>query len=242
MGYQNAQIAEIYDVENPLGEDGRFYLALVGQQPCNVLDLGCGTGTLCCALAQRGHRVTGVDPAAAMLDIARRKPLADQVEWVESTAQTYRSERRFDLIVMTGHAFQTLLTDADILATFEAMRIHLGDTGRVAFETRNPQLDWAGEWHGRQRSIPTPNGEEVLEKLEVTGKDGEFISFRTSYRFQHTTLTTNSTLRFPSRDHVEALIVRAGLVTRDVFGNWDSSVQDAMRSREIIFVAGRADG
>src|SRR3974390_1626597 len=102
MDYQDAQIAEIYCVATPLGRDGEFYIAMAGGRPLRVLDLGCGKGTLCCALAKRGHVVTGVDPAVAMLTVARRKPHADRVEWVEATAQKYRSERRFDLIVMTG--------------------------------------------------------------------------------------------------------------------------------------------
>jgi ubiquinone/menaquinone biosynthesis C-methylase UbiE len=80
------------------------------------LGLGCGAGTLCCDLAERGHGVTGVDPAGAMLAVARRKPHAEWIEWVESTAQNYKAHRCFDLIVMTGHAFQVLLNDADALA------------------------------------------------------------------------------------------------------------------------------
>src|ERR1700678_1465360 len=98
MDYQHAQIAEIYDLINPWAQDTDFYLSLVGRHPCSVLDLGCGTGTLCCALAGRGHRVTGVDPAAAMLAVARSKPYAEQVEWVESSAQSYKAQRRFDLV------------------------------------------------------------------------------------------------------------------------------------------------
>jgi len=241
MDYHNSQIAEIYDAANPLAEDGRFYLALAGQRPCSVLDLGCGTGTLSCALAEHGHRVTGVDPAAAMLHIARRKPHAEQVEWVESTAQRYRSQRSFDLIVMTGHAFQTLLTDADVQATLETMRVHLGAGGGVAFETRNPRLDWAAEWEGRQRVIRMPSGEEVVETLGITGKGAEFVSFKTAYRSAQATLTTNSTLRFLSPQQVESFVARAGLVLRDVFGDWDGSAFDAARSREIILVAKSAN-
>src|SRR5215469_12651115 len=191
MDYQDPQIAEIYDAANPLAEDGGFYLALAGNRPCQVLDLGCGTGTLCSALTEHGHEVTGVDPAAAMLDVARRKPHAEKVEWVESTGQLYRSQKRFDLIVMTGHAFQTLLTDEDILATFETMRLHLKPDGTVAFETRNPQVDWAGEWQSRQRLIRMPNGAQVVETLEVTGNQDEFISFRTVYRSAEVVLNTN---------------------------------------------------
>jgi 2-polyprenyl-3-methyl-5-hydroxy-6-metoxy-1,4-benzoquinol methylase len=235
MDYQKAQIAEIYDLANPWAPEYDFYLSLAGLRPCSVLDLGCGTGTLCCALAERGHRVTGVDPAAAMLAVARSKPHAGQVEWVQSSAQNYRSNRGFDLIVMTGHAFQILLADADALAVLETMRGHLKERGRVAFETRNPRVDWAGEWAARPpRVLP---GGQLLETLEITFSDGEFISFRTSYRLPHGTLTTSSTLRFPSREHVEALLARSGLVVRDVFGDWGAGPFEATRSREIIFIA-----
>ena len=194
MDYQQTQIAEIYDLANPWAQDYDFYLPLAGVRPCSVLDLGCGTGTLCCALAKRGHRVTGVDPAAALLAVARSKPHAAQVEWVESSAQSYKSQRRFDLIVMTGHAFQVLLTDADALAALETMRGHLKERGRIAFETRNPRVDWVGEWSGRQRLVGTWARRQLLETLEITGQDGEFISFQTSYRSPHETLTTSREL------------------------------------------------
>lgn len=237
MDYQNARIAEFYDLMNPPGVDTDFYLSLAGVTPCSVLDLGCGTGTLCCALAERGHRVTGVDPAAAMLAVARSKPHAEQVEWVESTAQRYKSHRRFDLIVMTGHAFQILLTDADAIAVLETMCGHLKRGGKVAFETRNPRIDWAARWAGRSRSFGMLSGGQLLETLEVTGKQGEFISFQTSYRGPLISLSTSSTLRFPSREHVEALIGRSGLVVREVFGDWNASPFNAARSREVIFIA-----
>jgi hypothetical protein len=81
------------------------------------------------------------------------------------------------------------------------------------------------------------SGGQLSETLEITSQDGEFISFQTSYRFPQMTLTSSSTLRFPSREHVEALIVRSGLAVRDVFGDWDASPFDEVRSSEIIFVA-----
>ena len=79
-----------------------------------------------------------------MLAVARRRPHAERVEWVESRAQTYRSEQRFDLIVMTGHAFPAVLTDADALAALETLRRHLEGHGRIAFASRNPRVDWVG--------------------------------------------------------------------------------------------------
>jgi len=172
-----------------------------------------------------------------MLAVARRKPHAEQVEWVESSAQNYKADQRFDLVVMTGHAFQTLLTDADVGAVLETMRGHLKHLGRAAFETRNPRVDWVGEWGTQPPFVHTFSGGQLSEAREITGQDGEFISFRTSYRFPHETLTTNSTLRFPSREHIEVLIDGSGLVIREVFGDWDATPFEVARSREMIFIA-----
>jgi len=237
MDYQDSRIAEIYEAANPRARDTDFYLSLAGTNPSSVLDLGCGTGTLGCALAERGHRVIGVDPSAAMLAVARRKPHSEKVEWIECSAQDYSSDRRFDLIVMTGHAFQVLLTDEDALAALQTMRNHLNEHGRIAFETRNPRLDWAGEWANRPPRTLMLSGVEISETLEITARHGEFISFVTHFCFPRETLTTNSRLRFPSREKIEELLRRSGLEPVDVFGDWDTSPFDATRSREIIFVA-----
>ena len=48
-------------------------LVLPGRGALDALDAGCGTGFLTFELAARGHRVTGVDFAPAMLVEARRK-------------------------------------------------------------------------------------------------------------------------------------------------------------------------
>ena len=48
-------------------------LVLAGRAPGDALDVGCGTGFLTFELIGRGHRVTGVDFAPAMIAEARRK-------------------------------------------------------------------------------------------------------------------------------------------------------------------------
>jgi 2-polyprenyl-3-methyl-5-hydroxy-6-metoxy-1,4-benzoquinol methylase len=51
-----------------------------------VVDIGCGTGSLVVRLAGLGLRAVGVDPAAASLDVARAKPGAERVTWVDGDA------------------------------------------------------------------------------------------------------------------------------------------------------------
>lgn len=236
MNYQHVRLAGVYDLDNPWGQDNDFYLGLAGSGPCRGLDLGCGTGTLCCALAERGHRVTGVDPAAPMLAVAGRKPYAERVEWIQSRAQDYRSENRFDLIVMMGHVFQILLADADVLAILDTMRRHLKPGGKAAFETRNPNIDWAHVWGIHPPVEHTLPSGRLRETLEITGQSGDLISFQQHFQFPDVTLTASSTLRFHSRSQVEHFITRSGLVTREVYGDWDRSRFDPEQSPEIIFI------
>jgi len=56
--------------------------------PPLVLEIGCGTGNLTRALAQRGARVTAIDQSAEMLEVAHDKvaDLGDRVELVEMAA------------------------------------------------------------------------------------------------------------------------------------------------------------
>jgi SAM-dependent methyltransferase len=236
MNYQNVRLAEVYDLDNPWGQDSDFYFGLAGPGPCRVLDLGCGTGTLCCALAQQGYRVTGVDPASPMLAVAASKPYADKVEWIHCRAQEYHSKNRFDLIVMMGHVFQILVTDEEILAVLGTMRRHLRPDGKAAFETRNPNIDWARLWGTHALVEHTLSSGRLLETLEITGQSGEMISFQQRFEFPDVTLNSSSTLRFLSRIQVEDFIARSGLVVREVFGDWDCSRFDPDQSPEMIFV------
>jgi ubiquinone/menaquinone biosynthesis C-methylase UbiE len=54
-------------------------LVLPRKAPLDALDAGCGTGFLSFELAARGHRVTGIDFAPAMLAEARRKAVESGV-------------------------------------------------------------------------------------------------------------------------------------------------------------------
>lgn len=150
--YADARLAAIYDACNPPTPDLSFYLDHAGTASTRVLDLGCGTGRLATALAARGHAVVGVDPAAAMLAVARHRAGADRVRWIQGHAQTVVAGGPFDLAVMYGHVFQVFLTDDDLRAVFTNVRRHLSLEGRLAFETRNPLVREWDAWNATGRA------------------------------------------------------------------------------------------
>jgi ubiquinone/menaquinone biosynthesis C-methylase UbiE len=70
--YLDPDLVRFYDLENGWGDDTRL-CATMAAQTASVLDLGCGTGLLLSSLPGT-IQLTGVDPAAAMLDVARKRP------------------------------------------------------------------------------------------------------------------------------------------------------------------------
>jgi SAM-dependent methyltransferase len=233
--FLNPTLARIYDVTCGWSEDYDFYLSLANRPHMDILDLGCGTGLLCDAYAGRGHTVVGVDPAQAMLDEAAKKPNGGVIDWVQGYAQDFASERRFDLIVMTGHAFQTLLDESDVRQLFSVVRQHLKDNGRLAFESRNPRLDWAGKWHGRTAEWESDQG-RFSQATRVMHASGDTLTFEHTYQFSDQRLDSISTLRFLSRSRIEELLVESGLSVTDLYGDWDTSPFDEASSPEMIFV------
>ena len=141
--YRDAALAQFYDLENGWAADFDFCLRLA-ENAKSVLDLGCGTGELTARLGQ-GREVVGVDPAAAMLEVARQRPGGERVTWVEADARGLRLDRRFDLVLLTGHAFQVFLGDHDQRAVLATIARHLAPNGRFIFDSRNPAAEaWRG--------------------------------------------------------------------------------------------------
>jgi len=105
----------------------------------SVLDVGCGTGSLLHWARESGHegRLVGLDPAEGMLAQARRR---DDVEWVLGDLSTVSWEDEFDFAVMTGHAFQVLLTDDELRTAFAA--IGPFENGYVTFKATYESPDW----------------------------------------------------------------------------------------------------
>ena len=85
----------LHDINAPRVEYIRSRCEVAGRR---VLDVGCGGGLLTEALADLGATVTGVDPGEAPLAVARQhaaaRGLADRIEYVAGTAESFLDARR----------------------------------------------------------------------------------------------------------------------------------------------------
>jgi SAM-dependent methyltransferase len=233
--YENPRLAALYDPLDPDRFDLEVYAAMAAEFGArDVLDIGCGTGTFGCLLAARGFTVTALDPASASLAIARSKPFADKVRWVNGTASDL-PDLQVDLVTMTGNVAQVFLTDAEWDAVLGAARHALRPGGRLVFETRDPARRAWLEWNRQDtyQKAPLPGIGTIEAWNDVTDARPGLVTFRSTCAFDSdgAVLTSDSTLRFRSRAEVTDSLSAAGFTVAEVRDAPDRP------SREFVFIA-----
>lgn len=236
--YSNPELAQFYEVNdhNRPDYDVIFNLA---QGAKTILDLGCGTGVLSARLAKIAD-VTAVDPAGAMLDIARERYGAVNLNWIEGDARNIRLDRKFDFILLSGHAFQVFLTKEDQRAALRTIAAHLSGGGRFIFDSRNPHFPGSKERtktetlrkfnHSKLGDAEAWNESNYDENLGV-------LTYSNSYRVsgESDVKSAEEQIKYTPKPELLELISEVGLVVTQCFGSWDETPFQKT-SREIILI------
>jgi len=234
--FSDARLAALYDLFEGARDDLDAYVAMVDELGANsVLDIGCGTGEFAVRLAAKGLHVTGLDPAVASIDIARLKPHADRVDWVEGDVGAL-PDIEVDLVTMTANVAQVFIEDDDWHAVLGAAATVLAPGGHLVFETRDPdQCAWKG-WNPEasfQRAADSA-GNVVETWNEVTNVVLPLVTFHGTFRFADGSTTVSaSTLRFRTSDEIESGLDAAGFDVVDVRDAPDRP------GRAFVFIARR---
>jgi SAM-dependent methyltransferase len=237
--YTDDEAAALYNVLNSWGPSDDFYLAHVMSRN-DVLDVGCGTGTMLHRARREGHtgRLVGIDPDEAALRLAQDR---DDIEWVMGTAASMTWDRAFDLVVMMSHAFQFFVEDDDLRKSLETIRRALRPEGLFVFETRNPSVR---EWESWNPSNPIdvidPVGRPVRIVYEVESVDGDVVAVSESIcaRDGATLRVDRASLRFLHCESLSDHLDEAGFTIESQSGGWRGEPLSPM-SAEIVTVAAR---
>lgn len=234
--FSDAKLAVLYDLFEGERDDLDAYVAMVGElRATSVLDIGCGTGEFLLRLAALGVEAIGIDPAGASIDIAKQKPGADQIRWITGDV-TALPAVEVDLVTMTANVAQVFVDDEAWSSVLDAAASGLRPGGHVVFETRDPaKRAWEG-WNPERsfQSAIGPDASIVETWNDVTAVELPLVTFNSTFRFADgSTAVSMSTLRFRSRDEIEASLDDAGFDVVDLRDAPDRP------GRELVFVARR---
>ena len=223
LHYVDPRLVALYDAANPRGADTTFYLRLADRLAARVIvDLGCGTGLLTRALAREGRRVIGVDPAGAMLAVARQGAGAERVEWIAGDSSVLE-DWGADLALMTGNVAQVFVDDEAWLTALRNLRRALRPGGHLAFESRNPAARAWEQWNREQTftRTDTPSGplEEWLELVSV-GEGRVHFQGHNIFLATGEVLVIDSVLRFRTLEELHRSLDATGFTVEEVYGDW----------------------
>jgi ubiquinone/menaquinone biosynthesis C-methylase UbiE len=247
-------IAEYYDAENEnqpvLREDVPFFLGqLPRRRRQSVLELAVGTARAAIPVAQAGHRVVGVDYAADMLDVARRK--RDAVGLRDRELTLLRADvlkldlrRRFDWVCVFFNTFLGFPTLDQQDAVLQTVRRHLKPAGRFWLDVHQPDL--------KRLAKPVVSGIDpwpffvprydrtVVKTIEIRNHPSRQLQrltfhytwFDSAGRRHREKTVFDATFLFPRE--LQLLLERNGLRIERMFGNYDGSPLDDDSPRMIV--------
>jgi len=248
--------AHYYDIAE--GDRSAFvelYGRLITDRVRSLLELGCGTGVITTALAQRmaqygnndgATRVTGLDESAEMLRIARARD--ERIEWVLGDFRSPLVSGPYDLVICCNNSLQLLLNEEGLAATFTAARQLLAPSGIFAFDIYQPNLAYlsAGQNDRLVFSVADDRG-RPLEVREDFSYDADAGILTVDRRLRETgetgvLLTTiNYKLRQYFASDIDRLLEDAGLGIVERYGDFDRSPFTS-RSKKQILVCERCKG
>ncbi|MFI1994066.1 class I SAM-dependent methyltransferase [Actinoplanes sp. NPDC020271] len=166
----------------PAGHDGAgLAWRLLELEPgTNVLDVGCGHGSMARALTARGARVTGLDFSSVFLDRARAD--APDVEFVQGDMRALPGEwtGRFDRVVNWSTAFG-YFDDATNRTVLAEMARVLRPGGRLAMDLDN-QVKFLASWTPSRVTVAKENGDMLVDRHRLDALTGRFEVERTVIR------------------------------------------------------------
>jgi SAM-dependent methyltransferase len=135
-----ARVADAYEQSRP-GYPADAVLWLAGETPCDVVDLGAGTGKLTRSLAALGHHVVAVEPLGEMLD--RLRAAVPGVTAVAGSAESMPLPDGAADVVACAQAFHWFDQEP---ALAEIARV-LRPSGRLAlvWNVRDERVPWVSE-------------------------------------------------------------------------------------------------
>ena len=236
-----------YDAFNkPHRDDLPFYLAAARRARGPVLELACGTGRLTVPLAEAGVDVTGLDTAAPMLALARRKAAAAgaRVRFVKGDARRFRLGRRFKLIFIAFNSLQHLGRPEDLAGLFASVRRHLAPGGRFVFDVPNPDPRYLSRDPDELLPVayyddPSGKGKVLVNERFFYDKAAQTARLTWHYRSERTGRTVKKTLNlrcfFP--EELLALVRCAGFRAAARYGDLDRSRFGSDSPRQVLVCA-----
>ncbi|MCP3958401.1 MAG: class I SAM-dependent methyltransferase [bacterium] len=212
-----------------------------------VLDLGCGTGEHARFLVEKGFEVVGVDASESMIDQALDAPLPAGLRFVRGDLAELESlvDGRFGGAICLGNTLPHLRTKGALEGFLRGLRARLLPGAPVVLQLLNYERIFAlSERHLPLNFRHHEDGESVFLRLMEPREDGRVLFFPTTLRFrpeadQPVTVVASKRVELMGwrLSRLEGALEDAGFAERRLFGAFDRTPFEPLKSRDLLVVA-----
>lgn len=223
-------------------QDLAFWIGQAEQHGDPVLELACGTGRVTIALARQGFRVTGLDNSEAMLNEAKRKSAAGnvEVEWIEADVCDFNLAMTFSLIILPANALCHLLSVDDLEACLVSVKKHLARGGKYVVDVFVPKMELLVDKPGERFPFseyedPDGRGRIVVTESYVYEPDTQIKRITTYHALpgeEEIEGELNMRMYFPQE--LDALIKYNGFAIDDKYGSYDRTTFDSQSEKQLV--------
>lgn len=131
------ELAKVYDTMYQgfidYNEEFEFYATKAKEfNSHSILEIGCGTGNLAKFFIADFDSYLGLDLSEHMLQLAREKNRNGY--FMQADMRSFTTETKFEMAFITGRSSSYLLSDTDLLNTFECISNALTSKGHLIFD------------------------------------------------------------------------------------------------------------
>lgn len=239
--YEN--ISKSYDYIFPANPaQVNFIFSVTNNSNLKILDIGCATGSLALALAEKNISVWAFDYDAEMVKLATEKkqklkptgfPVFDQLD-MRKIDSKYKAGS-FDQVVCFGNTLVHLLSNDDISSVLKAVHTVLRENGKIIIQILNYDYILSEKIN----SLPLIENEHIrFERYYEFPGNSKLINFKTVLTEKETNNTISNTVLLNPllKSELEELLVKAGFQKHKFFGSFQSE-ELLEKSFQLIVVA-----
>lgn len=209
-----------------------------------VLDVACGVGRHAVTFASWGLTVTGADPSAALLDLARANAAEAGVDvgfvQTDFLNLTKAVEGSFDAVICIGNSLPHLLDLAQVEDALAQMRSLLEPGGTLVVQTRSAERIWARGSHLLSPTLRRIGDRDLifLRLVDVHAPTTTLNVIRLTREGGDWNVDTKTTqLRPIAKDEMEVMLARAGFASAEYYGDYRLTPFGGADSDDLLVVA-----
>ncbi len=248
--------AKFYDImvnwDKRLKNELPFFRRILGEkEPKKILDVACGSGRHSLEFAKLNHQVLGIDVDPGMISLAKelltreseilnRRIDFSVVSFDDLIVDQKKAHGHFDFIVCIGNSLSLLSSIDKLSEILKAFYNRLSKKGLLILQIVN-YSNKPTQWRSKVEKRPLENGYLNITK-SFNKKDPKSLTMTIEVIHQKPTgleeiFSPEFQLLIFSPEDIEKGLDASGLSSWKIFGDYQESLFDPIKSQDIIVVA-----